>query len=56
MTPEGILPMREVLPQAFGREDLDRAEAARDQAGDRQSVPGSVPAAEDEWTEKEERG
>ena len=24
MTPEGVLPMREVLPQAFGREDLDR--------------------------------
>ena len=24
MTPEGVLTMREVLPQAFGREDLDR--------------------------------
>lgn len=24
MTPEGILPMSEVLPQAFGRDDLDR--------------------------------
>lgn len=24
MTPRGILPMSEVLPQAFGREDLDR--------------------------------
>src|SRR5690606_9241911 len=24
MTPEGILPMSLVLPQAFGREDLDR--------------------------------
>lgn len=23
MTPEGVLPMTEVLPQAFGREDLD---------------------------------
>jgi len=25
MTPEGILPMRDVLPQAFGRDDLDQA-------------------------------
>lgn len=24
MTPEGVLSMREVLPQAFGRDDLDR--------------------------------
>lgn len=24
MTPEGVLTMRDVLPQAFGREDLDR--------------------------------
>ena len=24
MTPKGVLTMREVLPQAFGREDLDR--------------------------------
>lgn len=27
MTPHGILPMSEVLPQAFGREDLDRMDA-----------------------------
>ncbi|MGA8046470.1 MAG: cytidine deaminase [Dermatophilaceae bacterium] len=40
MTPEGILSMREVLPQAFGREDLDRAESARDQQGGPGSVPG----------------
>ncbi|MDO5503817.1 MAG: cytidine deaminase [Actinomycetia bacterium] len=29
MTPEGILPMREVLPQAFGRADLDHAAEER---------------------------
>jgi cytidine deaminase len=28
MTPEGVLPLSEVLPQAFGREDLDRVAAS----------------------------
>lgn len=43
MTPEGVLPMREVLPQAFGREDLDRAESARDQQGGPGTDPGAGP-------------
>ena len=49
MTPEGILSMQEVLPQAFGREDLDRAESARDQ----HAGPGSLPGPE---KSKEEPG
>ena len=49
MTPEGILPMKAVLPQAFGREDLDRAESGRDQ----HAGPGSVPGPEES---KEEPG
>ncbi|MGI8718578.1 MAG: cytidine deaminase [Lapillicoccus sp.] len=28
LTPEGVLPMREVLPQAFGADDLGRGAAA----------------------------
>ncbi len=29
MTPEGILPMAQMLPQAFGRDDLDKLAGAR---------------------------
>ena len=31
-TPQGVLPMREILPQAFGPEDLD-ADRRREETG-----------------------
>ena len=31
MTPQGVLPMREVLPQAFGLEDLERMDRTESQ-------------------------
>jgi len=46
-TPRGILPMSDVLPQAFGRHDLDQVRQADPSAAD-QDTPASTPQQEDE--------